>query len=143
LWRVARILAIDLGEVRMGLAVSDDLMITAQPLPTWRRRDRRSDFAHLGDLVEKWGVHQVVVGYPRLLGGQVGEQAAGAQKFAEQLETTLGLPVILWDERYSTVAADRALIEAGVRRKRRQQMRDSVAALLILQTYLDRQQRGG
>ncbi|HET7853542.1 MAG TPA: Holliday junction resolvase RuvX, partial [Candidatus Methylomirabilis sp.] len=58
-------------------------------------------------------------------------------------ETTLGLPVILWDERYSTVAADRALIEAGVRRKRRQQMRDSVAALLILQTYLDRQQKGG
>ncbi|MCI0483716.1 MAG: Holliday junction resolvase RuvX [candidate division NC10 bacterium] len=140
---MARILAIDLGEVRMGLAVSDDLMITAQPLPTWRRGDRRSDLAHLGDLVEKWGVHQVVVGYPRLLGGQVGEQAAGAQKFAEQLETTLGLPVILWDERYSTVAADRALIEAGVRRKRRQQMRDSVAALLILQTYLDRQQRGG
>lgn len=127
----------------MGLAVSDDLMITAQPLPTWRRRDRGSDFAHLGDLVEKWGVHQVVVGHPRLLGGKVGEQAAGAQKFAEQLENTLGLPVILWDERYSTVAADRALIEAGVRRKRRQQIRDSVAALLILQTYLDRQQRGG
>src|SRR3990172_2638490 len=74
--RVPRILAIDLGEVRMGLAVSDDLMITAQPLPTWRRMGRRSDFAHLGDLVEKWGVHQVVVGYPRHLGGEVGEQAA-------------------------------------------------------------------
>ena len=141
--RVARILAIDLGEVRMGLAVSDDLMITAQPLPTWRRMGRRSDFAHLGDLVEKWGVHQVVVGHPRHLGGEVGEQAAGAQKFAEELENTLGLPVVLWDERYTTVAADRTLIEAGVRRKRRQQMRDSVAALLILQGYLDRRQRDG
>jgi putative Holliday junction resolvase len=127
----------------MGLAVSDDLTITAQPLPTWRRRDQRSDFAHLGELVEEWGIHQIVVGYPRHLGGGVGEQAAGAKKFAEQLENTLGLPVILWDERYSTVAADRALIEAGVPRKRRQQVRDSVAALLILQTYLDRRQKGG
>ncbi|MGH7387565.1 MAG: Holliday junction resolvase RuvX, partial [Candidatus Methylomirabilales bacterium] len=102
-----------------------------------------SDFAHLGDLVEKWGVHQVVVGHPRHLGGEVGAQAAGAQKFAEELEHTLGLPVVLWDERYSTVAAERTLIEAGVRRKRRQEMRDSVAALLILQAYLDRRQRDG
>lgn len=127
----------------MGLAISDDLMITAQPLPTWRRRGLREDFAHLEDLVEAWGVHQVVVGHPRHLGGEVGEKAAGAQKFAEQLGSALGLPVTLWDERYSTVAADRTLIEAGVRRKRRQQMRDSVAALWILQGYLDRRQRGG
>lgn len=126
----------------MGLAISDELLITAQPLPTWRRKDRRADVAHLQSLVETWGVHQVVVGYPRHLGGEVGDSASKARKFAEELEATLAVPVILWDERLSTVAADRTLIEAGVRRKRRQQVRDSVAALLILQGYLDRRRRG-
>lgn len=126
----------------MGLAISDELMITAQPLPTWRRKDRRADLAHLQSLVETWSVHQVVVGYPKHLKGGVGESASKAQKFAEELESTLAVPVVLWDERYSTVAADRTLIEAGVRRRRRQQLRDSVAALLILQGYLDRRGRG-
>lgn len=126
----------------MGLAISDELMITAQPLPTWRRKDRRADLAHLQSLVETWSVHQVVVGYPKHLKGGVGESASKAQKFAEELESTLAVPVVLWDERYSTVAADRTLIEAGVRRRRRQQVRDSVAALLILQGYLDRRGRG-
>jgi putative Holliday junction resolvase len=124
---VTRVLAIDLGEVRMGLAISDELMITAQPLPTWRRKGKQADVAHLKDLVGTWGVERVVVGY--------------AQHFAEHLENTLAVPVVLWDERYSTVAAERALIEGGVRRQRRQQLRDSVAALLILQGYLDRQGR--
>jgi putative Holliday junction resolvase len=119
---VTRVLAIDLGEVRMGLAISDELMITAQPLPTWRRKGKQADVAHLKDLVGTWGVERVVVGY-------------------EHLENTLAVPVVLWDERYSTVAAERALIEGGVRRQRRQQLRDSVAALLILQGYLDRQGR--
>jgi len=139
---VTRILAVDLGDVRMGLAMSDELMITAQPLPTWHRRDRREDLAHLQGLVETWGVQQVVVGYPRHLKGGVGESATKAQKFAEELESALAVPVILWDERYSTVAAERTLIEAGVRRRRRQQVRDSVAALLILQGYLDRRRSG-
>ncbi len=133
---MARTLGIDLGEVRMGLAVSDELMITAQPLPTWRRRGEEEDLAHLEALVEAWGVNQVVVGHPRHLGGGVGESASRTQKFAELLKDRLALPVILWDERYSTVAAERTLIQAGVRRQRRQQVRDSVAALLILQSYL-------
>ena len=138
---MARVLAIDLGEVRMGLAISDELMITAQPLPTWRRKGKQADVAHLKDLVGTRGVERVVVGYPKHLGGSVGERASNAQHFAEHLENTLAVPVVLWDERYSTVAAERALIEGGVRRQRRQQLRDSVAALLILQSYLDRQGR--
>ena len=126
----------------MGLAVSDELMITAQPLPTWRRRDRGADLAHLQSLVETWEVQQVVVGYPKDLKGGEGESASKARKFAEELESTLAVPVVLWDERFSTVEADRTLIEAGVRRRRRQQVRDSVAVLLILQGYLDRRRRG-
>lgn len=138
---MARILAIDLGEVRMGLAMSDELMITAQPLPTWRRKGMQADVAHLKELVGTWEVEQVVVGYPKHLGGTVGERASNAQQFAEHVENALAVPVALWDERYSTVAAERALIEAGVRRQRRQQLRDGVAALLILQSYLDRRGR--
>ena len=138
---MARILAIDLGEVRMGLAISDELMMTAQPLPTWRRRGMQADLAHLRDLVGTWGVEQVVVGHPKHLGGRIGERASSAQQFAEQLEQALSVPVMLWDERLSTAAAERSLIEAGVRRQRRQQLRDVVAAQLILQSYLDRRGR--
>lgn len=125
----------------MGLAVSDELMITAQPLPTWHRRGDRADLAHLEDTVKAWGVNEVVVGFPRNLEGRVGESASRAQKFAERLGNALSVPVVLWDERYSTVAAERTLIEAGVNRKRRRQVRDSVAALLILQSYLDHRGR--
>jgi len=140
---VTRILAIDLGEVRMGLAVSDELLMTAQPLPTWRRRGQRADLEHLEGLVKTWNVHEIVLGHPKQLGGEIGPKAVEAQQFAEELTRALDVPVVLWDERFSTVAADRALIEAGMRRRRRQQMRDSVAALLILQGYLDRRGRGG
>ena len=139
---MARILAIDLGEVRMGLAISDELMITAQPLPTWRRKGMQADLAQLKSLVGTWGVEEVVVGHPRHLGGGIGEEASKAQEFARQLKNALALPVTLWDERYSTVEAERSLIEAGVRRQRRQQLRDGVAALLILQGYLDRRGKG-
>jgi putative Holliday junction resolvase len=139
---VARILAIDLGDVRMGLAVSDELMITAQPLPTWRRRGHQADLTHLEGTVKDWEVNEVVVGFPKHLAGKVGKSASKAQKFAEELKSTLSVPVILWDERYSTVAAERTLIEAGVNRERRRQVRDSVAALLILQSYLDYRGRG-
>jgi putative Holliday junction resolvase len=140
---VARILAIDLGKVRMGLAVSDELGITAQPLPTWRRKGIRADVAHLKGLMEVWGVERVVLGYPRRLGGDIGEMASRAQEFAKQLEEALAIPVTLWDERYSTAEAERTLIEAGVGRQRRRELRDGVAVLLILQNYLDRRAREG
>ena len=126
----------------MGLAVSDELRITAQPLPTWRRRGHQADLAHLERAVKDWEVNEVVVGFPKHLAGKVGRSAEKAERFAEQLERALSVPVILWDERYSTVAAERTLIEAGVNRERRRQVRDSVAALLILQSYLDHRGRG-
>ncbi len=125
----------------MGLAISDELRMTAQPLPTWRRKGMQADLAQVKSLAETWGVEEVVVGYPRHLGGGIGEKASESQEFARQLENALGLPVTRWDERYTTVEAERTLIEAGVRRRRRQQVRDGVAVLLILQGYLDRRGR--
>ncbi len=134
-------MAIDLGEVQMGLAVSDELMLTAQPLPTYRRKGWRQDLAHLQGLIAEWGVSEVVVGLPKHLGGATGPKASQAQAFAEKVEKAFTIPVILWDERLTTAQAERTLIQAGLRRARRRQIIDSMAALLILQNYLDRRGR--
>jgi putative Holliday junction resolvase len=133
-----RILGIDPGEVRLGLAVSDELGLTAQGLPTWTRRGRSADFAHFRSLVKELDVAEVVVGLPRNMDGTVGPQAEAARELARDLRDTLGLPVTLWDERLTTRAATRVLTEAGLSRRRRRDRVDAVAAALILQGYLDR-----
>jgi len=125
----------------MGLAVSDELMLTAQPLPTYRRKGWRQDLAHLQRLVAAWEVGEVVIGLPKHMGGAVGPQASRAQEFAEKMQEAFLIPVTLWDERLTTAQAERTLIQAGLRRARRRQVIDSVAALLILQNYLDRRGR--
>lgn len=133
-----RILGVDPGEVRLGLAVSDELGLTAQGLPTWVSRGRSADLAHLRALVEEWGIGEVVVGLPRNMDGTVGPQAEAARELARELGEALGLPVALWDERLTTQAATRFLMEAGLSRRRRRGRVDAVAAALILQGYLDR-----
>lgn len=133
-----RILGVDPGAVRFGLAVSDELGLTAQGLPTWVSRGRSADVAHLRALVQEWGIGEVVVGLPRNMDGTVGPQAEAAQELARELREALGLPVTLWDERLTTQAATRALTEAGLSRQRRRDRVDAVAAALILQGYLDR-----
>ena len=121
----------------MGLAVSDELMLTAQPLPTFRRKGWRQDLAHLQGLIAAWGVGEVVVGLPKQMGGATGPKASQAREFAEKMQKAFTIPVTLWDERLTTAQAERTLIQAGLRRARRRQVVDSVAALLILQNYLD------
>jgi putative Holliday junction resolvase len=118
--------------------VSDELGLTAQGLPTWVRRGRAADLAHLRALVQKWGIGEVVVGLPRNMDGTVGPQAEAARELARELREALGLPVALWDERLTTAAATRVLTEAGLSRRRRRGRVDAVAAALILQGYLDR-----
>ncbi|HEU5393185.1 MAG TPA: Holliday junction resolvase RuvX, partial [Candidatus Methylomirabilis sp.] len=114
-----RILGVDPGEVRLGLAVSDELGLTAQGLPTWVSRGRSADLAHLRSLVEELGVAEVVVGLPRNMDGTIGPSAEAARELAQDLRNALGLPVALWDERLTTRAATRALSEAGPSRRRR------------------------
>lgn len=133
-----RILGVDPGAVRLGLAVSDELGLTAQGLPTWVSRGRSADLAHLRALVLEWNVGEVVVGLPRNMDGSVGPQAEAARELARELREALGLPVMLWDERLTTQAATRVLTEAGLSRRRRRGRVDAVAASLILQGYLDR-----
>ncbi len=134
-----RILAIDLGTKNIGLAVSDPLGLTAQPLPTLRRSNRRADLAHLGELVEALAVERVLVGHPLHLKGYAGARAQQAERFADRLQEKLEVPVELFDERLTTVEAERLLREAGATRAERRRAADQIAAQLILQTYLDQQ----
>jgi len=133
-----RVLAIDLGTVRIGLALSDPLGITAQPAGVLRRARGRGDASAIGDWARHHGVTRVVVGLPLLLSGEVGARARDAERFADELRVELpAVAVDLWDERLTTKEASRVMISANVRRRRRKEVVDSLAAVLILQGYLE------
>ncbi|MBI3595834.1 MAG: Holliday junction resolvase RuvX [Nitrospirae bacterium] len=132
-----RILALDLGAIRIGLAVSDELGWTAHGLPTLERVGPKKDIARLRDIVAQYQVQKLVVGLPRNMNGSLGPQANLVLEFIEQLKNKLRLDVIPWDERLTTQAAERVLLEADLSRAKRRKKVDQVAAVLILQGYLD------
>jgi putative Holliday junction resolvase len=132
-----RVLALDVGNKRVGVAISDPTQFLARSLTVIQRGSPRDDFAAVSRLVEEHEVEKVVVGYPRSLDGTVGEQAEKVGRYAEGLAKALDVPVILWDERFSTVSAERLMREAGVRGRKRRERVDAVAAAVILQNYLD------
>ena len=133
-----RVLALDLGEARIGLALSDPLGLTAQPLETLQRVGPRRDLQRIAERVREHGAATVVVGLPRLLSGEEGAAARAARAFAEAVGRRLeGVAVELWDERLTTTLAERTMISGGVRRARRRERVDRLAAVLILQSYLD------
>jgi putative Holliday junction resolvase len=132
-----RILGLDYGSRRIGMAVSDSLGLTAQPLPALLREGDRKDIAAIGRLAAEAGVTSVVVGLPLLLNGDEGPQASRARAFGEKLSAELSLPVTMWDERLTTAQSERHLIESGVRRERRKEIRDSLSAMFLLQSFLD------
>jgi putative Holliday junction resolvase len=135
-----RILGIDLGRRRVGLALSDPSGVLATPLETLDGRDRDALVAQLRSRVRELEVEEVVVGLPRRTDGTLGPEALAAQSFAERLARSLGLPIHLEDERLTTVQAHRSMQEAGARGAERRKAVDRVAAVLILQTFLDRRQ---
>ncbi|MHB8417060.1 MAG: Holliday junction resolvase RuvX [Myxococcales bacterium] len=134
---MGRVLAIDLGDRRAGLALSDPLGVTAQGLPTLERRGDAADVETLRALCAEREVERVVVGLPRNMDGSEGPRAQKSRAFARRLHDALGLPVFLWDERLSSAEAERVLIAADVSRSKRKQVVDRMAAQLILQGYLE------
>ena len=132
-----RILGLDVGARRIGIAVSDPLGITAQGINTLHRRNRRHDLSELRKLVAEYGIQEIVVGNPLRMSGQTGAQAEKMADFARHLEDSFELPVHLWDERLSTAEAHRLLDETGIRDSRRKEVIDKMAAVLILQSFLD------
>jgi putative holliday junction resolvase len=134
---VARILGLDVGDRRIGVAVSDELGLTAQPLLTLDRSNRRQDLRFLQRLIRKYGCTRVVVGNPLYMSGDVSPQALKAQAFAQALQNDAAVEIILWDERLSTTQAHRHLDAAGHLPGKRKTVIDQVAAVLILQSFLD------
>lgn len=132
-----RILGIDYGDVRIGIAVSDPLGITAQAIEVIRRQTGIDDVKRIGQLIQAYDVQKIVLGFPKNMNGTIGPRGELTREFAQQLEEEFGLPVVLWDERMSTIAAERILIEADLRRKKRKQVVDKMAASIILQNYMD------
>lgn len=132
-----RILALDFGARRIGLAVSDQLGVTAQGLPTLLRSNKRNDLDHLRRVIRQYGVTEIVMGLPLRMSGAEGAQAEKVQAFAEQLRHKFKLPVHLFDERLTSVEANRMLRETDMSIRRRTEVVDQVAAVLILQSFLE------
>ena len=132
-----RIMGLDIGEKRIGIAISDPLCYTAQGKTVMQRRDLEYDIQTIKDLVATEKVSALVAGLPKNMDGTIGEGAERVLAFVRALEAALSMAVILWDERWTTVEATRVLLEADLTRRKRRKVVDKVAAVLILQGYLD------
>ena len=139
-----RIMGLDFGSKTVGVAISDPLGITAQGIEIIRREQEnklRRTLARIEALIQEYQVTEIVLGYPKNMNNTVGERAEKSLAFKEMLERRTGLPVVMWDERLTTEAAHRTLIEGGVRRENRKDYVDMIAAVYILQGYLDSMER--
>ena len=135
-----RILGLDYGSKTVGVAVSDPLGLTAQSVETlWRKQENklRQTLARIEELAAEYQAEKIVLGLPKNMNNTIGERAEKTLEFREMLERRTGLPVVMWDERLTTVEAERTLMEASVRREKRKQYLDQLAAVFILQGYLD------
>ena len=141
-----RIIGLDYGTKTVGVAVSDSLGITAQAVETITRKEEnklRQTLARIEALIDEYNVEEIVVGLPKNMNNTIGERAEACKDFADKLERRTGLPVIMWDERLTTVSADNVLKECGVRRENRKAVVDKIAAVFILQGYLDYKSNSG
>ncbi len=135
-----RILGLDYGTKTVGVAISDPLGLTAQGMEIIRREEEnklRRTLARIEAIIEEYGVTDIVLGLPKNMNNTQGVRVESTMEFKEKLERRTGLPVIMWDERLTTVAADRTMMEAGIRRENRKEYVDKIAAAFILQGYLD------
>jgi putative Holliday junction resolvase len=137
---IVRILGLDIGSKRIGVALSDMLCITAQALETIESKDTQADIRKIRELVDANQVDEIVVGVPYNMNGSEGPQAEKVKAFIQELAERIDVPVREWDERLSTVAAERVLLEADMSRAKRRKVIDKVAAAIILQGYLDHRQ---
>ena len=133
-----KIIALDIGTVRIGIATSDIMEIIASAYEVYRRKNLDSDVKYIAELVSKLDAGEIVIGLPLKLDGSEGQSVEMAKSFGEKLSELTNGPIVYQDERLSTVSAQRVLIESGMRREKRKDKVDSVAATFILQTYLDK-----
>jgi putative Holliday junction resolvase len=136
-----RTMGLDVGSKTVGIALSDEFGWTAQGLTTLKINEEENVFGfdELGKIITENEVNKIVVGYPKNMNGSIGPRGVSTQVYARELEERFGLPVVLWDERLTTVAAERVLLEADLSRKKRKKVIDKMAAMMILQGYLNSQ----
>ncbi|MCQ6278199.1 Holliday junction resolvase RuvX [Bacillus sp. EB600] len=134
-----RTLGLDVGSKTVGVALSDELGWTAQGLKTLKINEEKNEFGfdEVGEIIKEYDVELVVIGYPKNMNGTIGPRGEASQRYASEIENRFSLPTVLWDERLTTMAAERVLIEADVSRKKRKKVIDKMAAMMILQGYLD------
>lgn len=140
-----RIMGLDFGSKTVGVAISDALLTIAQPLEIIRRKEAnklRQTLARIEELIVEYEVEEIVLGLPLNMNDTEGERVTLTREFQEKLERRTGLPVYTWDERLTTVEADNAMMEAGIRRENRKEYVDKIAAALILQSYLENRKNG-
>ena len=139
-----RIMGLDFGSKTVGVAISDSLLVTAQGVEIIRRKEEnklRQTLARIEELIVENEVQEIVLGLPKNMNATEGDRVTMTREFKDRLERRKGLPVVMWDERLTTVAADKAMMEAGIRREHRKDYVDMIAATLILQGYLDYRSR--
>lgn len=136
-----RIMGLDVGSRTIGMAISDELGLTAQGFKTLRRKSLEDDFQEIAAIINQFEISKIVVGLPKNMNGTLGSQAETVLKWVEILKDRIEVPVVTWDERLSTVGASRVLLEADLSRRKRKKVIDKLAAVLILQGYLDQSRR--
>ena len=137
-----RIMGLDVGEKTIGIAITDPLHIMAQPVTTIRRTSLEKDFACIAEMIKEYDIGEIVVGLPLNMDGSSGEKVKVVLFFKDKLAAAVPVPIITWDERLSTVAMQKTLIDADVSRKKRRQVIDKLAAVFILQGYMDFKKTG-
>ena len=139
-----RYLGLDLGSKTLGIAISDNSQTIASVLTTIRFEDENYDslLPALKKIIDEENIQKIILGFPKNMNNTIGDRAEKSLEFAEMLKKRTGLPVVMWDERLTTVAANRTLMETGVRREHRKEYIDQIAAVFILQGYLDRKSKG-
>jgi putative Holliday junction resolvase len=136
-----RIMGLDVGSRTVGIAISDELTLTAQGFKTLRRKSMEDDLKEIAAIVHQFEISKIVVGLPKNMNGTLGSQAETVLKWVEILKDRIQVPVVTWDERLSTVGASRVLLEADLSRRKRKKVIDKLAAVLILQGYLEQSRR--
>ena len=132
-----RLMALDVGDRRIGVAVSDPLMYTAQGLPTVYRRQKDNSIDFICNYIKEYEVNELIVGLPKNMNGSIGFQAKKVQEYAKDLEAASGIKIIFWDERLTSMQATRVMLMADESRAKRKKKIDMLAAMLILQSYMD------
>lgn len=132
-----RLLGIDIGEKRIGVAMSDIFGSIASPVRVIQRQDIETDIGLINDIIKEYNISEIVAGLPRNMNGSLGQKAAQITEFTDNLKEKINIPVTMWDERLTTVAGERVLLQGNVSRKKRKKVIDKIAACIILQSYLD------